>query len=205
MIAGLDEAGKGPVLGPMCVAGVLLDEKDLDALARTGVKDSKLLSSRKREALAAEVKLGSVDMQKLLVLSDAGKEAKEQLAVKAAKYEAEKNVKEEELKKLKGELEKQSVLLSETARVTKEKDYQQKLKEYQRFLKDAQDDLQSKNDEFTNRIVDEIVKQVQEYGKKNGYTFILVKNESMVFMDEKVDLTDDLLKEFNAARKAAKK
>lgn len=56
MIAGLDEAGKGPVLGPMCVAGVLLDEKNLDALAKTGVKDSKQLSPRKREVLAVQVK-----------------------------------------------------------------------------------------------------------------------------------------------------
>lgn len=155
--------------------------------------------------LAADVKLGSVDMQKVLLLSDAGKEAKEQLSIKAAKYEAEKNVKEEDLKKLKGELEKQSVLLSESARTTKEKDYQQKLKEYQRFMKDAQDDLQAKNDEFTNRIVDEIVKVVQDFGRKNGFSFIFVKNEGMLFMDDKVDVTDDILKQFNAARKAVKK
>jgi len=156
-------------------------------------------------AFASESKFGTVDMQKILLLSDAGKEAKEQLALKAAKYEAEKNVKEEDLKKLKGELEKQSVLLSEVARGAKEKDYQQKLKEYQRFLKDAQDDLQARNDEYTNKIVEEIVKVVQEYGKKNAYTYILVKNESMIFMDDKVDLTDELLKQFNAARKATKK
>lgn len=156
-------------------------------------------------AFAADSKMGTVDMQKILLMSDAGKEAKEQLAVRAAKYEAEKNLKEEDLKKLKSELEKQSVLLSESARGAKEKDYQQKLKEYQRFLKDAQDDLQAKNDEYTNKIVDEIVKVVQEFGKKNGYTFIFVKNESMIFLDDKIDLTDELLKQFNAARKAAKK
>lgn len=56
MIAGIDEAGKGPVLGPMCVAGLLLDEKKLDALARIGVRDSKLLSARRREVLAGQIK-----------------------------------------------------------------------------------------------------------------------------------------------------
>jgi outer membrane protein len=155
--------------------------------------------------LAADARLGSVDMQKILLLSDSGKEAKEQLAIKAAKYEAEKNAKEEDLKKLKYELEKQSVLLSESARNSKEKDYQQKLKEYQRFLKDAQEDLQAKNDEFTNKIVDEIVKVVQEFGKKNGYTYIFVKNEGMLYMDDKADLTEELLNLFNAQKKAAKK
>ena len=155
-------------------------------------------------AFAVESKVGSVDVQKILLLSEAGKDAKEQLALKAAKYEAEKNVKEEELKKLKTELEKQSVLLSESARNAKEKDYQQKLKEYQRFLKDAQDDLQAKNDELTNRIVEEIVRVVQDFGRKNGYTFVFVKNESMIYIDDKVDLTDELLKQFNAQRKPAK-
>jgi outer membrane protein len=164
-----------------------------------------LLSLTALPAVAADAKLGTVDMQKILLLSDAGKDAKEQLSLRAAKYEAEKNVKEDELKRLKGELEKQSVLLSENARGAKEKDYQQKLKEYQRFLKDAQEDLQAKNDEFTNKIVDQIVKLVQEYGKKSGFTVIFVKNESMIFMDDKVDLTDELLKQFNAARTSPKK
>jgi len=152
-------------------------------------------------ALGADgIKLGFVDVQKVLLNSDAGKEAKEQLAVKANKYEGEKNSREEELKRLKAELEKQSVLLSETARSAKEKDYQQKLKEYQRFLKDAQDDLQAKNDELTNKIVEEIVKVVQNYSRRNGYTFVFVKNDSMIYADDKVDLTDELLKAFNLSR-----
>ena len=146
-------------------------------------------------------KIGSVDIQKVLVLSDAGKDAKEQLAGKGNKYEAEKNAREEELRKLKGELEKQSVVLADDARKAKEQLFMQKRKELDRFLKDAQEDLQAKNDELTNRLVEEIVKLIQDYGKKNGYSLILVKNESMVFVDENVDLTEGILKAFNNSRK----
>ena len=153
-------------------------------------------------AFAADgVRIGSVDVQKILLNSEAGKEAKEQLAVRANKYEGEKSSREEELKKLKAELEKQNVLLSESARSAKEKDYQQKLKEYQRFLKDAQDDLQGKNDELTNKIVESIVRIIQDYGRKNGYTVIFVKNEGMIYLDDKADLTDEILKAFNASKK----
>jgi len=56
MIAGIDEAGKGPVLGPMCVAGLLVDENKLDRLVKLGVKDSKKLMPKKREALSVEIK-----------------------------------------------------------------------------------------------------------------------------------------------------
>ncbi len=145
------------------------------------------------------VKLGSVDIQKVLLLSNVGKQAKEQLAAKAKSYEGEKNAKEAELKKLKGELEKQNSLLSQDARSAKELTYQQKLRDYQRFLKDAQDDLQAKNDELTNKIVEEIVKTIQSYGRQNGYTIIFIKNDGMVYVDDNVDLTDVILKDFNAS------
>ena len=56
MISGIDEAGKGPVLGPMCVAGVLMHETEIDALSRMGVRDSKQLNTKRREALAEDIK-----------------------------------------------------------------------------------------------------------------------------------------------------
>ena len=41
MILGIDEAGRGPVLGPMVVAGVVLRPPRAGALTRRGVSDSK--------------------------------------------------------------------------------------------------------------------------------------------------------------------
>ncbi len=54
-IAGVDEAGRGPVLGPIVCAGVLVREEDIPELVKLGVKDSKLLQPSKREALALEI------------------------------------------------------------------------------------------------------------------------------------------------------
>ena len=53
MICGVDEAGRGPVLGPLVVAGVKV--KDDSGLVKLGVKDSKKLSPRTRERLATEI------------------------------------------------------------------------------------------------------------------------------------------------------
>jgi outer membrane protein len=150
---------------------------------------------------AADLKLGYIDMQRAINSSESGKEAKEQLATRLKKYQDEINVKQEELKRLKDEVEKQGTFLNETTRAAKEKDYQQKLKEFQRFTKDAQEELQGKDEEFTRKILEEMEKVIQEYGRKNGYTFIFIKNESMLFVDDKVDLTEEVLKLFNANRK----
>ena len=56
LMAGVDEAGRGPVIGPLVIAGVSLDEKDLPKLMDLGVKDSKLLSPQKRETLAKQIR-----------------------------------------------------------------------------------------------------------------------------------------------------
>ncbi len=56
LVAGVDDAGRGPVIGPMAIAGVLLNEEDLPQLTSLGVKDSKLLSPRKRVKLAGEIR-----------------------------------------------------------------------------------------------------------------------------------------------------
>lgn len=55
-IAGVDDAGRGPVIGPLVIAGVSFRECDLEFLRKLGVKDSKLLSASKREKLAEEIK-----------------------------------------------------------------------------------------------------------------------------------------------------
>ena len=55
-IVGIDEAGKGPVIGPMCIAGVKIEEKKSNTLKNLGVADSKKVSPKKREHLASQIK-----------------------------------------------------------------------------------------------------------------------------------------------------
>jgi ribonuclease HII len=51
LVAGVDEAGRGCVIGPLVVAGVMVKSENLQFLTDLGVKDSKLLTPKKREAL----------------------------------------------------------------------------------------------------------------------------------------------------------
>lgn len=47
----MDDAGRGSMLGPLVIAGVSLDKKNLRKLVALGVKDSKKLSPKKRQEL----------------------------------------------------------------------------------------------------------------------------------------------------------
>ncbi len=56
LVLGIDEAGRGPIIGSLFIAGALFEEKDISKLKELGVKDSKLLSHKKRILLAKEIK-----------------------------------------------------------------------------------------------------------------------------------------------------
>lgn len=55
-VVGIDEAGRGPVIGSMFIGGFMVDEEDLDKVENLGVKDSKKLSDKKRESLAEQLR-----------------------------------------------------------------------------------------------------------------------------------------------------
>nr|VFJ91988.1 MAG: RNase HII [Candidatus Kentron sp. H]VFJ92270.1 MAG: RNase HII [Candidatus Kentron sp. H]VFK01453.1 MAG: RNase HII [Candidatus Kentron sp. H] len=56
LVAGVDEAGRGCLAGPVLAAAVVLDpDKPIP-----GIRDSKMLSAKRREALAALIRAGSL-------------------------------------------------------------------------------------------------------------------------------------------------
>ena len=47
--SGIDEAGRGSIIGPLVIASVTADKKTINKFSRIGVKDSKKLSAKNRE------------------------------------------------------------------------------------------------------------------------------------------------------------
>jgi ribonuclease HII len=60
-ILGLDEAGRGPVLGALFVCGYMIDSGNKKELSSLGIKDSKLLSQKQREEFAPKLEKLSID------------------------------------------------------------------------------------------------------------------------------------------------
>ncbi len=55
LVLGIDEAGRGPIVGPMVAAGVVADKESLEELRHVGVRDSKLLEPGQRRRLLEEI------------------------------------------------------------------------------------------------------------------------------------------------------
>lgn len=56
LICGIDEAGRGPAIGPLVIAGVAIHEEQEAQLKALGVRDSKLLTPAQRERLDAAIR-----------------------------------------------------------------------------------------------------------------------------------------------------
>ena len=60
MHIGVDESGKGDFFGPLCIAGVLVDEKSEKLFADLGIKDSKKISDKKILELEKSIRANAV-------------------------------------------------------------------------------------------------------------------------------------------------
>lgn len=70
LILGIDDAGRGPVIGPMVLAGVLIEPEVEKEFIRLGIKDSKSLLPKKRELLSNEIKKLAVATHTILISVD---------------------------------------------------------------------------------------------------------------------------------------
>ncbi len=68
MICGIDEAGRGPIVGPLVMAGVSVTEDKIETLKEMGIKDSKLIPPARREELFDEI-IAFVDSYNIIEIS----------------------------------------------------------------------------------------------------------------------------------------
>ncbi len=158
--------------------------------------------------LAQTLSVVYVNLQKVMLDSDKGKEAKNALTGEAEKLKKSLDNKQNELQKMKDAIEKQGATITAEARAEKEKQYQAKLKDYQRLYNDYQTELQQKDAEFTQNILKDLEEVVKTLGERDKYTIILEKNQAgILFASPTVDITNKVITLYNemAKKKAIKK
>jgi outer membrane protein len=150
------------------------------------------------QAQAPAIRIGYVDLQKVMIESDRGKEARKALSEELDKRKKEVGQRQDELQRLKDSLEKQSVMLTPEARLEKEKQYQAKLKDYQRITNDYQAELQQKDQEFIQKILKDLEEVIKGMGESEKYTLILEKTQAgILFAASSSDVTDKVVALYN--------
>lgn len=147
----------------------------------------------------AQVKIGYVDLQKALMSVNEGKKAKDKLEKRVKAKQKEFDKKQNELKRLKDELEQQAAIMKDDLKRQKVQDYQRRLMELQDYYINNQKELAAAETKMTQPIFERFERILQVIGAKDNFTVILEKSATVYFSPE-VDLTGRLIRDFNAGK-----
>ena len=163
---------------------------------------------------AQGMRIGVVDLQAVLDGSVRGKAAKERLKELGDQLQREiqakrefKERKEEELQNLRGDIQRQGLVLSEQARMAKEEEFRKSIRELQRFIHDTNNFIEDATQEFREKEVREtqlllvdIRDVVREVAADGQYTVVFEGNDSaalVLYVDPAVDLTEEVIQRFD--------
>ena len=152
----------------------------------------------------AQMKIGYVDTDKVL------HEYKpvQDMQSEYDRFESEQSrlvsEKENVIKKLQGDYERQKLLLSETKKQEMEKDIQAKIGEIQNFYQDVTAKVQQKNQDLFDPIKKDIQAVLERVAKASGYDFVFTASQVAYAKDEH-DITQKVLEELNKDLEAKKK
>jgi outer membrane protein len=152
---------------------------------------------------ADTVKFGSIDVQKVLNESEAGKKAKSDLESLIKSRQSGIDEKGKVIEKLRADIEKQVSVLSAEARKNKEDELEKFFREYQRIVQDSQTEIKKKEGDFTDTILREVRELIEKIGEEEGYTLIIEKG-MVLYSNKGIDITDSVLKKYDTFKKSKK-
>jgi outer membrane protein len=149
-------------------------------------------------APSAGLKIGVINVERLVQESALGKEAFNRVKKlnDSKKEEGEKLSKE--LREMEQKLADQGSAMADDKRDALQKSYQEKAIAFKRFQDDANRDLEAAQKKELSELERRVFPVINQVGKEKGYTLILNKFQSgLVFVEDSVDITDEVLKVFN--------
>jgi len=143
------------------------------------------------------MKLGVIDVRRVVAESAAGKRAGERLQAQVKKAEADTLRERQELERLRNDLDKKGPLLKEEERRNLESDFQRRSVTLQRTMGDLQQELQMKEREMMQDILKDLEGVVSDLGKAEKFTLILDRSQ-ILFSDQGTDITTRVIETFNS-------
>lgn len=148
---------------------------------------------------SADLKIGVMNVQKIIVECKAGQEAKGRFDQKMMELQSGFKKEEDALKELQAEIKKKSSAWSEETKAEKVREFQKSGRELQAKTEDARFEMKQMQDKELEPILKALETIVDKYGKDNGYTLLLDAKNGVIYADSAIDITDAIIKKLNAA------
>ncbi|HEX13880.1 MAG TPA: OmpH family outer membrane protein [Desulfurella acetivorans] len=154
-------------------------------------------------ANAFALKVAVVDLNKALQDCQAGIDAKSMLQ---KIIQAKKTVidnKQQELNALAQKIQNPSTPKKEKQQL--EVEYQTEARDLERYKADATDDVVSKEREYTQNIINGLVETVKNISQKEGIDLVFEVHQGLVYWNDALDITPQVIKEYNKIYEQSKK
>lgn len=146
------------------------------------------------------VRIGFIDVQRVIAESQAGKRAKDRFQAQVKKVEADVQKERQDLERLRGDIDKKGPLLKEEERRNMEADFQKRSVNLQRAMADYQQDLRQKEGVMMQEILKDLEQIVNEVGKADKFTLILERSQ-ILYSDQGIDITNKVIETYNSRAK----
>lgn len=149
---------------------------------------------------AFAVKIGIVDMQRIILNVEEGKVARDKLQAEIKEKETALQKQKEELDKLNEDWKNQSALLSEEARTRKQAEFQEKFMKLRNEEMQFQQSIKQKEAQETQKIAMKVSAHAELLAKEKDLDVVYEASSSgIMYAKNPVDLTDELIKLYPAA------
>jgi len=151
------------------------------------------------KAEAQQIKLGYIDMQKALNEVNEGKNAKAKLKRDFDDKQATLDKKQDELKRLKDDLDKQSLILKEDQKRERMAELQQKFIELQTLYQKLQKELSEREMTITKEIFEKMESIIAKIAEDEKLTMVFEKSEGRIlYAPSSMDFTNELIRKYNS-------
>lgn len=150
----------------------------------------------------AEVKIGVVNIQKVITTIKQGKSVMQALEKSFKAKQKDLKSEEEGIKKLQQDYQKQSLVLSDKAKLKKETELRSKIQALQKKTMDYQKDIQKQEADLKKPILEKLKPIIDEVSKemKVALTFEVTASP-LVYAESKVDITDAVINAYDKKNK----
>ena len=147
-------------------------------------------------ASAQEFKVGIVNLDRIFREANSAKAAQTKLEQEFSKREKELNDIAAQLKTLSDKFEREAPTLSESQRVTRQKQLVDQDRDFQRKRREFQEDLNARKNEELQQVIERANRVVKALAETEKYDLIV---QEAVYVNPKHDITDKVLKALNAS------
>lgn len=163
-----------------------------------------LLVAVNSSLILAKSRYGVVDMQRVILSVDEGKQARQKLEKQIKAKEKLLRKSKQELDTLNKEWQSQAPLLNESAKLKKQQEFQEKFVNLRNKEMEFQAEIKRKEQQATKDIAIKITKLVEKMAVKMKLEVVFESSSGLLYIKEPLDLTTKVIDNYNHTHKPKK-